>query len=400
MTSQLDGASLEVLLRGSFIPTFDELTLDFVGRWESQRDVTIDVQLSQDWRELVLDIARDRRGADLAAVHGNQPHVLSRQLVDVSDLAESIGDALGGWADVARSTCVVDGVWRAVPWSTTRHALVVRTDLLNDVGAVIPSTYDELLDTAVRLHDAGAPPIGITMSNEGPIDSSAIAYGMLWSFGGHEVSSDGRVALDSSETHAALSYFEELSAVNLEGALHFSHPDNNDAYLGGDVSLTQNPSSILLKALELELPLTDHTVHVGLPAGPAGQFQLPEMNSLAIFDHSREPIACMDLIAFLNTRDVLIDRARESLAFHAPLVLGIDDDPQMPWRTDERLAGLSSTGAEGRMPGWPRPPSLEAGLVYQNNSIVKMFKAVGTGEMTVDESLRAASEELRVVYET
>ena len=269
LTNQLDGASLEVLLRGSFIPTFDELTLGLVGEWESQRDVTIDLQLSQVWREIVLDIARDRRGADMAAVHGNQPHVLSEQLIDVSDLAESLGDALGGWADVARATCVVDGVWRAVPWSTTRHALVVRTDLLDEVGATIPTTYEELLDAAIRLHDDGAPPVGITMSNEGPSDSSAIAYGMLWSFGGQEVSSDGRVALDSSETRAALRYFAELSAVNVEGALHFTHPDNNDAYLAEEISITQNPSSILLKGLELGLPFTDHIMHCLLYTSPS-----------------------------------------------------------------------------------------------------------------------------------
>ena len=82
------------------------------------------------------------------------------------------------------------------------------------------------------------------------------------------------------------------------------------------------------------------------------------------------------------------------------LVLGLDDDPNMPWNTDSRLLGLSSTAAEGRMPGWPLPPSIEAGLVYDNNSIVSMFAAAGSGEMTPQEAMTTASEELRRVYET
>ena len=96
----------------------------------------------------------------------------------------------------------------------------------------------------------------------------------------------------------------------------------------------------------------------------------------------------------------MVARAKESLAFHSPPVIGLDDDPDLPWNIDERLAGYSSSAAEGRMPGWPQPPGLEAGLVYENRSIVNMFRAVGTGEMTAPAAMATAAEELRLVYET
>ena len=398
--TDLGDASINAVVRGSFIPSFNQLTADLAARWEQERNATISLDLREDWRDAAAQIAQARSGPDLSLVTGNAPHLHSSRLVDVTDLAERIGEALGGWTSAARDTCVVDGVWRAIPWSTTRHALVVRTDLLLEVGAPFPTTYDDLIEAAVRLDDNGAPPIGLTMSDVAPADSAALAYGMLWAHGGQELTPDGRVALDSEGTRAALATFAQLSLVNAEGTFEWGHPDNNDAYLAGEIAITQNPSSIYLTALERNLPLAEHTHHIPLPTGPAGAFQLPEIDSLAVFRHSPDAVAAMDWIEFASQGPTLVDRESQSLAFHSPVVLGLDDDPRMPWNTDQQLEGLSSTAAEGRTAGWPLPPSLEAGLVYENNSIVNMFAAVGSGQMTARSAIAAATEELRRVYET
>lgn len=396
----LGGAALEAVMRGSFIPQLDAITVDVGRRWEERRNASIEIVLHEEWRTLTAQVIADGQGADIADLFGNEPHLYAEHLVDVSDLAERVGDSLGGWSEDARAVCMVDGVWRAVPWSTTRHAMVVRTDLVAEVGKEVPQTYDDLLEVAVLLSEAGAPPVGFTMAEAGSSDASALAYGMLWSFGGQELSDDGRVALNSAATIASLEYFAELSKVNAVEALSYGHPDNNNAYLGGDIAITQNPPSIYLRALETDPALAEMTIHSPLPEGPAGQFQLPEIDSLAVFRHSSDPVAAKDWIEFASQGSVLVDRARESLAFHAPAVLGLDDDPEMPWNTDERLLGLSSMAAEGRMPGWPLRPGLEAGLVYDNASILNMFRSVGTGDLTPRESVAAATEELRRVYET
>ena len=294
--NDLAGASLEASLRGSFLPTFDAITVDLASRWEEGRNATLAVMLSEDWRTVNAQIAQQRQGADIAELFGNQPHLFSDRLVDLSELAERVGASLGGWSDEARQSCMVNGVWRALPWSTTRHGLVVRTDILDDVGAAVPTTYDELLDAATRLHEAGAPMIGMTMGENGPSDAAALAYGMLWSFGGQELSDEGRVVLESAATEAALNYFAELGALNADGAFDYTHPDNNDAYLAGSLAITQNPSSIYLAALDLDPTLAENTTNTPLPAGPAGQFHLPEINSLAIFRHSSDAFAASDWI--------------------------------------------------------------------------------------------------------
>ncbi len=398
--ANLGGAVVEAILRGSFIPALDDHTRALGARWEESRDATLSLNLSDGWREFARKTANDRRGADVAELFSNAAHVLSGRLVDVSDLAERIGEKLGGWSEVARSGCVVDGVWRSVPWSMTYHSLVTRTDLFDQVGAALPATYDELLEAATLLHEAGAPSVGFTMGEEGPNDSAALAYAMLWSFGGQEVDESGRVALDSAATKQALDYFAELGAVNDRDALGYTEVGNNNAFLEGQISMTQNASSIYWRAVELGLPMASSIQHLAMPAGPAGRFRLPELNSLAVYRHSEELTAALDWIEFATDEEVMVERADVSEAFHVPPAPGLDGHPSMPWVGNRILGAFATSAAEGRMPGWPLPPSLEAGLVYENRSIVNMFRAVGRGDQNSAEAARTAAEELRRVYET
>lgn len=398
--ADLGSATIDVLLRGSFIPAVDEHTEELVRRWQDERNASMSLDLSGTWREDGRKIARERRGADVAELFGNAPHILADRLVDVSELAERIGDELGGWNEVARSGCVVDGVWRAIPWSITHHGLVTRTDILDDFGIQTPETYGDLLEVASLLDEGGAPPIGLTMGEAGPNDSAVLAYSLLWSFGGQEVDDRGVVAIDSEQTRQALSYFGELVQFNAPGALSYGEAENNDAFLSGQISMTQNASSIYWRAKNVDPTLARSIEHVRLPEGPAGRFLLPELNSLVVFRHSDEQVAALDWIDFVMSSSLLIDRAVVSEAFHVPAVGALDESPKMPWVADPKLAALATSANEGRLPGWPLAPSIEAGLVFENHSIVQMFEAVGSGAMSPNEAARTAADELRRVYET
>ena len=87
------------------MPALDAITLDLVERWDKERNASIAVEISQDWRLLTERAARDARGADIGELFGNQPHLFSDQLVDVSELAERAGESLGGWSNAVCDTC-------------------------------------------------------------------------------------------------------------------------------------------------------------------------------------------------------------------------------------------------------------------------------------------------------
>ena len=65
-------------------------------------------------------------GADIIQMLVNWPHLYANSLVDVSDVAEPIGKAQGGYYDVFNSTAKVGGKWLAVPHGTGGNAVAYR----------------------------------------------------------------------------------------------------------------------------------------------------------------------------------------------------------------------------------------------------------------------------------
>ena len=395
------GARVRGIMRNSFIDELNTHTRELGTRWSGVNDATIEFGFSDDWREEYAATARAREGADLAELFGNGPHLLSDRLVDLSTLAEEIGEAQGGWMDAARDVAMVDGVWRGIPWALTAQALNCRVDLLDQVGISEVDTYDRLLEAATGLRDERLPLAAFTMSPDAPNDSASFAYSLLWSFGGQETDPDtGKVALDSGATRAALQYFSELVAVSDRRALSFSEAGNNAAFLRGEIAMTQNASSIYWRALQDQSDLLDVITHHRYPSGPAGYHQLLEMNTLAVFEHSRNADVAKDFIRFAMNPVSLRERGNLSFSFFSPPLLDRINDAEMVWNTDPVFAGLKGSNESGHVAGWPARPTIEASLVFQNATLSDMFRSVGLGDASVNEAVATATHALRRVYET
>ncbi len=388
-------------MRNSFIDELNTHAREIGSRWSGVNDATIEFEFSDDWREKYAATARAREGEDLAELFGHGPHLLSDRLVDLSALAEEIGDAQGGWMDAARDVAMVDGVWRGIPWAFTAQALNCRVDLLEQVGTTVIDTYDRLLETATRLKEEGLPLAAFSMSPDAPNDSASLAYSLLWSYGGQEIDPETqKVALDSAATRAALEYFGELAAVSDQRALSFSEGGNNAAFLRGEIAMTQNASSIYWRALQDQSELLDVITHHRYPSGPAGYHQLLEMNTLSVFEHSRNVDVASDFIRFAMNSVSLRERANLSFSFFSPPLLDRINDPAMVWNQDPVFAGLKGSNTGGHVPGWPARSTIESGLVFQNATLADMFRSVGTGEASVNEAVATATHALRRVYET
>ena len=103
----------------------------------------------------------------------------------------------------------------------------------------------------------------------------------MWAWGGKEVGTDGKVAINSKETIESVKFFTGFwkDAVD-EGGLAWDDSNNNRAFLSGTISATLNGASIYIESLRnKEKYKTDtgalmHTdiQHAALPAGPAGAY--------------------------------------------------------------------------------------------------------------------------------
>ncbi len=388
-------------MRNSNFTDLNSVTIRQAASWSQESNATIDFDFDDRWRETFARVVADGAGPDIAELYGNATHRYANKLIDVSDVAEEAEARLGDWFEAARAVGVVDGVWRAIPWASTSHAINFREDLLDEIGQSAPQTYDDLLHVATLLRDAGLPQAAISMGEGATNDSGNFAYSMLWSFGGQEVDDMGkRVVLDSAGTRAALAYFRELAAVSDPRALSFDEFANNAAFLDGSIALTQNAPSIFLAAQQGAPAIAEAMNHARYPAGPAGRHQLVEMNSLGVCDHSRNIEAAKGWLRHAMRRELLVARASASLAFFVPPIGGIAEDSGMPWNTVDQLRELKPLDDGAHMTGWPGPSSVESALVYENRTIGRMFAAVASSDDSIGSIVRTASDELARVYET
>ena len=97
-------------------------------------------------------------GADVIQMLWNWPHLYASGLVDVSDVAEPIGRAQGGYYDVFTSTAKVGGRWLAVPHGTGGNAIAYRRSWHAELGVkAFPKTWDEWREVGKKLKAKGKP---------------------------------------------------------------------------------------------------------------------------------------------------------------------------------------------------------------------------------------------------
>ena len=131
---------------------------------------------------------------------------------------------------------------------------------------------------------------------------------LIWSHGGMLVDKNNKVVIDSPETLKALEYGREMYATFAPGTLSWLDPNNNKAFLDGQVSLTNNGISIYYAAKNSQDPaikaIAADMDHAVLPIGPVGRptelhLTVPAM----VFKYTKFPNAAKDYIRFMMEKE-------------------------------------------------------------------------------------------------
>src|SRR5438046_10762448 len=97
-----------------------EVTFEFINANDLQPRITAAIQSGS--------------GADIIQMLWNWPHLYANGLVDVSDVAEPIGKAQGGYYDVFSASAKVGGKWLSMPHGVGANAIASRRSWLDEVG--------------------------------------------------------------------------------------------------------------------------------------------------------------------------------------------------------------------------------------------------------------------------
>ena len=186
-----------------FVPASDALLKGPITT-QCQKDLGIKLSVetinANDIQARVTSAIQSGTGPDIIMALNNWPQLYSTSLADVSDLADEIGKAQGGFYDISRAVATVGGKWIGVPWATGGGLVAYRKSWFQEIGYdKFPDTWDKARDALKKLKAKGRP-LGQTAGHTFG-DAPGWWYPFLWSWGGKEVEADGRtVVLNSKET--------------------------------------------------------------------------------------------------------------------------------------------------------------------------------------------------------
>ncbi len=150
--------------------------------------------------------------------------------------------------------------------------IVYRESMIKAAGFdSFPKDTDNFLKLLKALKEKGTPG-GFALGNA--TGDGLWCNWLIWAFGGQLVDASGKVVIDSPETLKALEYGKEMYATFIPGTLSWLDPNNNKAFLDGQISVTNNGISIYYAAKNSQDPkikeMAADIQHASFPVGPVG----------------------------------------------------------------------------------------------------------------------------------
>ncbi len=391
--------SLTMLHESSFIKVFDEyFQKNLAPAYEKETGIKVNYELTSvgSLPTRISTATETGSGADVTMIFLLYPFLFADKLQDVSDIAEEAGKKQGGWYDVAKEAAVVNGKWKAVPFSNIGQLMNWRTDWFAEIGVKkFPETWEELYEAGKKLK-AKDHPFGFELGH-GFGDNHGWIYPLLWSYGGHEVEADGKtVVIDSDETARAVDFARKFfKDTMLDDVLGWTDVSNNKAYLSEQISCTNNAESILWVAKRDFPEIAKVTDQSQNPAGPKGRFHL--MNSIchSVFNFGPAQQEAHDFLRWLTDEKQLGPWYASADTYYQPLLHGYDDAPM--WQVEPRNIPYRDAIATAHLPGWPAPPNQQLAASVAKYVVVDMFAKACAGATTKD-VIKNAEAQLKEIY--
>ncbi|MFL6694999.1 MAG: ABC transporter substrate-binding protein, partial [Ramlibacter sp.] len=270
------GATLRVLRWKRFVQGDEDAYMANVKKFSDKYGIPVRVDNEgwEDVRPKAAVAANTGGGPDIILSTNDDANLYPDKLLDVTDLCEYLGKKYGGWYQGAQAYCKPDGKkWIAVPLGCAGSMMVYRGSQVKAAGFdAFPKDTDGFLKMFKALKEKGTPG-GMALGNA--TGDGLWCNWLVWAFGGMLVDKNNKVVIDSPETAKALEYGKELYATFIPGTLSWLDPNNNKAFLDGQVSVTNNGISIYYAAKNSQDPkvkeMAQDINHSTYPVGPVGQ---------------------------------------------------------------------------------------------------------------------------------
>ena len=301
-------------------------------------EVRIDAEGWEDVRPKAAVAANVGSGPDIIIGTYEDAHQYPDKLVDVSDLANYLGGKYGGWYPVGKTYCTNKGKWIAIPMGAAGACFVYRISAMKAAGFdTFPKDTAGFLKLCQGLKTKGLP-AGFALGNATG-DANTWCHWVVWAHGGKMVDEKNNVVINSPETIAALEYAKQLYETFVPGTLSWLDPNNNKAFLDGQIGVTNNDISIYYAAKtskdEKLQEMAKDIGHANFPVGPVGKpTELHLAFPMMIFKYSKYPNAAKEYLRFMMEKEQYVPWQEASIGYVTQPLVAYESNPI--WTSDPK----------------------------------------------------------------
>lgn len=324
-------------------------------------------------------------------------HLFPEKLVDMTDVAEYLGNKYGGWYPVAEEYGTRDGRWICIPLCVGGNYINYRISWVKEAGFdSFPDNTDDFLKLSQELHKNGHPG-GFALGHASG-DGNAWTHWLVWAFGGKLVDEDNQVAINSPETIEALEFARELYPTFVPGTASWTDSHNNKAFLSGEISYTNNGISIYAAAnREGMTEIAEDMDHAYYPVGPVGrpmELQIPF--PWFAFNYTEYPNACKAFMTFMMEAPQYNAWLQESVGYFTQTLKGYADHPV--WEEDPKRKVFAEATDRAVSVAYAGDLGYAAAQALADFIIVDMVAQAATGQLTPQEAAAEAEKRANRYY--
>ncbi len=303
------GAKLRVLRWKRFVAGDEDMWMTNTKKFTAKTgvEVRVDNEGWEDVRPKAAVAANVGSGPDIILSTFDDPNLYPDKLLDVTDLANYLGGKYGGWYEVCEKYLKRGNKWIALPLGAAGNALVYRESHVKAAGfSTFPKDTAGFLELCKAMK-AKNTPAGFALGNATG-DGNVWTHWLIWAFGGRLVDEKNNVVINSPETIKALEYSKQLYDTFVPGTLSWLDPNNNKAFLDGQISITCNGISVYYAAKtspDAKLKeMAGDIQHANMPIGPVGKpTELNLFFNQMIFKYTKFPNAAKAYLAFMMEKE-------------------------------------------------------------------------------------------------
>jgi multiple sugar transport system substrate-binding protein len=392
------GAKLRFLRWSKFLDAENKATTEAILAFTQA--TSVEVRVENEWQDDIQTKAAVAvnvgSGPDIAWTLNATAQLFPDKLLDVTDVADYLGRKYGGWYPIAQTYGKSAERWIAIPSILVGVLPTYRISWVKQAGFdKFPADSDGFLKLCQQLHRAGHP-AGFAFGHA-TNDATCWCHWLLWSHAARIVDEHGRVAINSAATLRAIEYARAIYPTFIPGTLSWNDASNNKAFLGGEIALTDNSTSIYGKALADKMPMAADIGHATWPIGPAGTpTELHLIFPLITFKYTKYPNAAKAFLTFMMEKEQYQSLLRSSVGYVSQSLQAYENDPA--WFTDSKITPFREVSARARSGAYAGKLGQAAAAALADFVVVDMFAEAVTGQLTPREAMEKAEKRAQRFY--